>query len=62
MDIANLDKKKTTREPSLKELIASVKGLKLLLKETIKKKKEIERVFSKKLQELEKLEIQLILW
>jgi hypothetical protein len=61
MDIVSQDKKKTTKEPNLKELIASVKNLKALLKETIKKKKEIEKIFSKKFQELEKLEIQLIL-
>jgi hypothetical protein len=61
MDIVNPDKKKTTKEPSLKELITSVKSLKILLKETAKKKKEIERIFTKKFEELEKLEIKLIL-
>ena len=62
MNVVSQDKKKTTREPTLKELIKNVKNLKELLKETTKKKKEVEQVFLKKFKELEKLEIQLILW
>ena len=62
MNVVSQDKKKTTREPTLKELMTNVKNLKVLLKETTKKKKEIEQTFLKKFKELEKLEIQLILW
>jgi len=61
MNIVSKDKKKTTREPSLEELITSVKNLKKLLKETAKKKKEVEQNFSKEFKKLEKMETQLIL-
>jgi hypothetical protein len=61
MDIVSKDKKKITREPSLKELVTSVKNLRILLKEAAKKKKEIEQNFSKEFKKLEKMETQLIL-